>query len=170
VSKKIYFFKVVKSYGKEGEVFVRILEDPLIIKDYSLLRFIYKGEERTLTLENIKRRGGKSYIVKFKEINSKEKAEALRGIVFYIEFDDLKQEHKEKFYEIFLEGFSVVDKELGLIGKVNFVEKGFFYDILHIEKKGEEILLPFVEKYIEEIDEEKEQIIVSAKDIIEIQE
>ncbi len=169
--KTLYVLKVTKSYGERGEVLTKIfIDNPLLLKKYPFIYFSYKGEERRLKIKNIRRRGGKSYIVKFEEINSKEKAESLKGIKFYLKIDEFENKEKENFIDKLIIDFEVIDRNLGKLGVIENVEKGVFYDNLHVKnEKGETFIIPFVSEFVKKIDKKNEKIYTDCEKIIEVQ-
>ncbi len=168
---KFFVLKVLKSYGKKGDILAKLLiEDINLLKKYRKLYFSYKGEERSLKLKEIRRRGGKSYIVKFENIDSKEKAESLKGFKFYLKTEEFLEEDKDEYLEEIVIGFDVFDEKLGNIGKVEDVEKSQFLKRLHIRSKGGSLfLIPWVEQYVKKIDKKNKRIITDSKDLIDLQ-
>lgn len=170
---QIFFvLKALKSYGEKGDILAKLLiEDINLLKRKGKLYFSYKGEERSLELKEIRRCGGKTYIVRFENIDSKEKAESLKGIKFYLKKEDLFEEDKDEYIEKDIIGFDIYDEKLGGIGKLEDIEKSRFLKRLHIRsKEGSLFLVPWVEKYVKKIDKENRRIIIDSSDLIELQE
>ncbi|MEO0294877.1 MAG: hypothetical protein ABIM85_02530 [candidate division WOR-3 bacterium] len=156
-----YILKILKSYGKEGRVLAKLLIDnEKILQRGKKLFFYYKGEERFFFLKGFERRGGKSYIITLSSIDSKEKADSLKGTYLYIK-------KREKRDEENITGYRVYDVKKGYLGKIDFVEKTFFLKRLYIKtEEGKEIILPWVEEYVKGIDKKKKLIKVNAENLI----
>ena len=54
--------------------------------------------------------------------------------------------------------FKVIDKNHGELGQVIAIQENNLQDLLVIDFKGTELLIPFVENYIESIDNKKKEI------------
>ncbi|MEN3044568.1 MAG: hypothetical protein ABDH37_05060 [Candidatus Hydrothermales bacterium] len=161
---KVPILKIQKSYGKDGKLFARLLvEDESVLQKYKNFYFVYKGEERYFELESFERRGGKSFIISFKKIDSKDKAESLKGTIIYIKKNFNIKKKREN-----LINFKVYDIALGYLGVVFFIEETEFLKRIYIKSDmGKEYIIPWVDKYVKEINEGEKIIKVDSKCLIE---
>lgn len=153
--------KVIKSYGVEGEVLViPETEYPETLDEYNYFYIKYKGEERRLDVERVKK-SGRRFIFKFKGIESIEKAKAIEGFYLFVKREELIEPDDEGYYIFDLEGLEVVDEEGKRIGILDGVMKGKFYDyFIIIDELGKEIILPGVREYVKNIDLKGERMVV----------
>ncbi|MEN3046598.1 MAG: hypothetical protein ABDH49_06425 [Candidatus Hydrothermales bacterium] len=161
---KVPVLKIQKSYGRDGKVLAKLLvEDESLLQKFKDFYLIYKGGERHFQLESFERRGGKSYILSFKNIDSKDRAEALKGGLLYLK---VSPETKEQIEE--LSNFKVYDISLGYLGVVSFVEETKFLKRIYVksDKNNEEYIIPWVDKYVKEINEKEKIIKVDTKDLV----
>lgn len=155
-----YILKVQKSYGKEGKLLAKLLiDDERILQKGKRLFFYYKGEERFCVLKDFERRGGKSYILTLSSIDSKEKADSLKGTLLYVK-KRIKKEEDITLYSVF-------DIKKGYLGKVHFVEKTEFLKRIYIEsEEGKEFILPWVEEYVKDVDKKNKLLRVDAERLL----
>ncbi len=93
-------------------------------------------------------------IVKLEEINAVEQAKTLIGKQVYIDSKLLIAEEGDGD----LIGFELIDENFGSLGKVSDVTNNGFQDLLTVNYKGKEVILPLVEEFIKSIDEDKKVI------------
>lgn len=121
-------------------------------------------------IETIRRRADGHYLVKFCDVDSSEDAEKLRNRTFYIESDGLEpdDEHagEEGFYASDLIGFVVTDTDNGdRLGTVTDFNDNTINVLLVVDRgDGRQLLIPFVDEYITDIDPESRHIGVSLPD------
>lgn len=106
-----------------------------------------------LTIKEISNYNGKKALINFNEINSIDEARKILSYKLYIR-DDLISD-----YEIQNEiGYNVYENNY-LIGQVIDIMTTNAHDILVIESdKGEEILIPYIDVFVKEIDDDKKSI------------
>ncbi len=156
-----FILKVQKSYGKNGKLLAKLLvDDEGILQKGKRLFFYYKGEERFCVLKDFERRGGKSYIITLSSIDSKEKADSLKGTLFYVK----RRINKDKED---ITGYAVFDIKSGYLGKIDFVEKTEFLKRIYIKsEEGKEIVLPWVKEYVKDIDKKNKLLKVDAEKLL----
>lgn len=137
-------------HGVKGEVRVKTFTgDPLALGDYGPLR---SADGRTFTVTAI--RPAKTVVVaRFREVDSREAAEAVTGLELFIERaalpDDLDE---EEFYHADLIGLSVRDDTGAVIGKVTAVQNFGGGDIVEATISGRRgVMIPFTLAAIPEI-------------------
>ncbi|MEO0270716.1 MAG: hypothetical protein ABIM98_07020 [candidate division WOR-3 bacterium] len=156
-----YILKILKSYGKEGRILAKLLvNNEKTLQRGKKLFFYYKGEERFCVLKGFERRGGKSYIITLSSVDSKEKADSLKGTLLYIK-------KREKRDEEDITGYKVYDVKKGYLGKIDFVEKTAFLKRLYIKtEEGKEIILPWAKDFVKGVDKKKKLIKVNSENLI----
>ena len=117
------------------------------------------GEVRPVELEKAKLHGA-GIVAKFQGIDTPEDAAALRGAVALYRKDFPEAEENE-YYWVDLIGCEVVNKEGQSIGQVKGMIDNGVHDILNVKRAdGKEVLIPFVEDYLAEVNVEAKKIVV----------
>lgn len=154
---------ITGTFGNKGEIKVSSLVSP---PDYLLeVSSIYIGDEdnRRQAFKVLKvKRHKNSYIFSLESINKMDTAEGLRGLSIYIPSLKFKELKKNEYYYHDLEGL-IAYTELGdLIGKVDHILKGG-NDILVIKNEGgKEIMIPFVDELVSEVNLKDRTITINA--------
>mgnify|MGYP000905886516 CR=1 FL=1 len=116
-------------------------------------------EVRPVELEKAKLHGA-GIVAKFQGIDTPEDAAALRGAVALYRKDFPEAEENE-YYWVDLIGCEVVNKEGQSIGQVKGMIDNGVHDILNVKRAdGKEVLIPFVEDYLAEVNVEAKKIVV----------
>ena len=96
--------------------------------------------------------------VKFEGIDDRDQAFALRGHTVEIPRDEFSPAGEDEYYWTDLVGMTVVNKEGITLGTVkNLMETGA-NDVLVIQGKDKQILIPFVSNYIETVNHDSKTI------------
>ncbi len=97
--------------------------------------------------------GGRDFLFFFREVETLEGAEALRGKTLYASLSDFPPPEEDEYYYFQLEGLEVRDEEGRVLGRVKGVMPVGPYDLLEVEDpKGRGFYLPMVEEVILRID------------------
>lgn len=137
-------------HGVKGELRVKTFTgDPLALGDYGPLR---DAAGRTYTVAAI-RPAKNVVVVRFREIATREAAEAATGTALFIDRaalpDDLDD---EEFYQADLVGLSVLDETGAKIGRVSAVQDFGGGDILEITLAGRRpVMVPFTKAAVPEV-------------------
>lgn len=117
-------------HGVKGEVRVKTFtEDPLRFGDYGPL---YAADGRAFTVAEV-RPAKAVVVVRFREVTSREQAEALNGTALFVDRSALPEElEEEEFYHADLIGLRIEDESGETIGNVMAVHNFGGGDILEI--------------------------------------
>lgn len=96
--------------------------------------------------------------VKFVGIDNRDAAEQLRGMTIGIKREDFAQAGDNEYYWTDLVGMAVYTPEEEKLGEVNSLMESGAHDILVVHLENREILIPFVEHFILDVDLEKRRI------------
>ena len=103
---------------------------------------------------------GAGIVAKIQGIDTPEDAAALRGAVALYR-KDFPEAQENEYYWVDLIGCDVVNKEGQSIGRVKGMIDNGVHDILNVKRAdGKEVLIPFVEDYLAEVNVETKKIIV----------
>ena len=143
--------RVAGAFGIKGEVRITsFTADPMALVDYKTLLREDGSTALTLTGGRVAKGG---VVVRAKEIETREQAEAARGLRLYIPRDTLPEpEDEDEFYVADLVGLDVVSVEGEALGRVKSVHDFGAGDLLEIEPaQGPSWWLPFTREAVPEV-------------------
>ena len=143
--------RVAGAFGIKGEVRITTFTaDPLSLVDYKTLLREDGSAALTLTGGRVAKGG---VVVRAKEIETREQAEAARGLRLYIPRDRLPEpDDEDEFYVADLVGLDVVSVEGEALGRVKSVHDFGAGDLLEFEPaQGPSWWLPFTREAVPEV-------------------
>lgn len=152
--------KIVGTHGVRGEMRVQAWCDtPEIFTGYKTL---YLDENGANSLKVVSSRvHGNVCLVKVRDVDTIEEAEALRGNVLFIDRKDIKL-NKGQYLIDDIVGCKVYDAETEVFyGTVSEVSQTGANDVWHIVNEGKEYLLPNIPEFIKNVDIENYVILVT---------
>ena len=154
--------KCVKPHGLKGEIGVKPITDFPERFEQTEVVFAHQQKDpvKRLEIETVRTRSG-GFLLRFKGIDSKEKAQALRGFFLAVPEDELVVLEEDEFWHWELEGLKAFDPEGTELGVLKEVIESPAHDLYVIETKaGTTHLVPAVYEYVPEIDVESGKIVV----------
>lgn len=154
---------VRKTHGVKGGIFVKMEGEGLFFKKG--VKVFIESEEY-----EIKRavRFKKGVILNLKGIRSIEDAQQLVGKRVFIRKGDLPKENGE-YYWYELVGMEVYTTENKFLGKIDYIIPTGEYDVFVIRADdGSEIMIPYADEFVLEIDSEKRRMVVDTHGMEEI--
>lgn len=153
--------RIGKPHGIRGEVTVQVLTDApedRFVPGTELV--VEPASAGPLTI--ISARWNKDILLLgFEEIETRNQAETLRGAKLFIETEELDEDDDEGWYEHELVG---LDVRVGstVVGKISALNTLPVQDLLVVETPdGKEILIPFVEQIVPEVNVGEKYILVT---------
>lgn len=146
--------RIGKPHGIRGEVTVQLFTDaPEERFEPGAVFRVEPAAQGPLTISSA-RWNKDILILGFKEVPDRNAAELLRGAKLFIESEDTSDDDGDAWYEHELVGLEArVGDEV--VGRVSALRTMMVQDLLIIERAdGEEILVPFVEEIVPEVDVE----------------
>lgn len=143
--------RVAGAFGVRGEVRITsFTAEPLALVDYRDLRREDGSAGLTLT-SGRPAKGG--VVARAKEIETREQAEALRGLKLYIPRSKLPEPDQDEFYVTDLVGLSVVTAAGEALGRIKAVQDFGAGDLLEIApaEGGATWYLPFTREAVPEV-------------------
>lgn len=156
---------IVKPHGLNGELQVIFdVDSPQDYKNLESVLLDIKGQLVPFFVESL-RLTGTRILMALEDIETVEDAEGYRGAKLYLPLDILPElESETQFYFHEIEGFAVVDTQHGELGPVIGVYDMGPQNLLAIEHKGQEVLVPIVDPLVQRIDREKKELHVQLPD------
>ena len=154
--------RVVRAHGITGELVVEVRTDDPDTRFAPSTRLRARpknGPEGTYVIESVREHSGR-LLVRLAGVADRNAADALRGIVFLVDTDDLPPiDDPDEFYDHQLEGLRVVTTDGRLIGNVNEVLHTAAGELLSVKAEtGAEILVPFVGAIVTEVSLDKQTV------------
>ena len=159
---------IFKLHGYKGDVNIYNDNDiPLILPEIEFF-FIEENNELIPYFAESKRNKKKNILlVKFEDIDTEEDALKILKKKVYLPKFILKEEDLD--YNKIIVGFDVIDKRLGKIGRVEFVNESTPQSLIIVKAGGKEFFIPFHEQFVLNIILEKKIIQVDIpKELINI--
>lgn len=154
--------KIVKTHGVNGELLLKLEpgKAPANKKEPVFLEF--DGIQVPFFIHNSRNATPVDWYVVFDDYQTLSLAEKLLGRVVSIPPANLAFSDDVDPADVLI-GYKVRDINFGYVGVVSFIQQGR-QDLMVIENEGQEILVPFVEDFILEIDDEDKQIVIETPD------
>ncbi|NLH08793.1 MAG: 16S rRNA processing protein RimM [Chloroflexi bacterium] len=152
--------RVVRPHGVRGEIAMKVLTDyPERLADVEML---YVGpNHEPYTVEHV-RSHKIGRLIKFKEVNDRDEAEALRELFVHVHISDAVPLEEGEYYLYQLEGMKVVTDEgveLGVL--TGYIETGANDVYIITTPEGKEILIPAIPDVIKNVDLEAKAMTVT---------
>ena len=156
---------IVGTFGNKGDVKIIPLINPA---DYLLeldSMFIEDSSSKKQVFKVIRSKKHKNvYLFTLEGIDDMNVAENLSGLSIYVPTIEFKELQKNEYYYHDLEGLTAYTESGELIGKVDHIMKGG-NDILVIkDETGKEIMIPFADELVPEVNLKEKTITVNAID------
>ncbi len=158
---KLQVARIGKPHGIRGEVTVQVLTDAPGDRFVPGTEFIVEpATAGPLTV--LSARWNKDILLlAFEEIETRNEAETIRGAKLFIETEEIDEDDDEGWYEHELEGLDVRVGE-AVVGKVTGLRTLPVQDLLVVTTPdGTEILIPFVEQIVPEVNVAEKFILVT---------
>ena len=147
---------VSKTHGLKGEV-TAVVEEEIEWSGLRSLFLHFKGSLVPYFIERISGTAGRPFI-KFEGVESFEQALALKGSSIYTLKSARPKLKRGEFYDDEVIGFSVEDKNLGLLGQVQEIQSQGTNRLLSILHRSKELLIPINAPFITSLNKAKKMI------------
>ena len=152
--------RIGKPHGIRGEVTVQVLTDAPEDRFVPGTEFVVEpASAGPLTVQSA-RWNKDILLLGFEEVATRNEAETLRGAKLFVETEELDEDDDEGWYEHELVG---LDVRVGpaVVGKISALNTMPVQDLLVVETPdGKEILIPFVEQIVPEVNVEDGYVLV----------
>lgn len=150
---------IAKVHGLHGEV--GIVLDVDYPEDYEDLKHVFVEQKSRLVpffLEHFVVSHSNKVLAKFEDYDSVEDAEKLVGSALFLPLSQLETLKEDQYYYHELIGFGVIDESLGEIGEVKVIYDLETQDLLGVDHKGKEILIPIQDQIIQKVDKAAKKV------------
>ncbi|MFJ5700430.1 ribosome maturation factor RimM [Arthrobacter sp. NPDC093139] len=153
--------RIGKPHGIRGEVTVQVLTDAPEDRFVPGTEFVVEPASAGPLTVHSARWNKDILLLAFEEIDTRNEAETLRGAKLFIETEGLDEDEDEGWYEHELVG---LEARVGsqVVGKISALNTMPVQDLLVVETPdGKEILIPFVEQIVPEVNVEEGYVLVT---------
>ena len=142
--------RVAGAFGVKGEVRITsYTAEPLALLDYKFLSRADGSSALTLTSGRAAKGG---VVVRAREVETREQAEALRGLELFLPREALPEPAEDEYYVADLIGLDVVSPEGAPIGRIKDVRDFGAGDLLEIQPpEGPSWWLPFTREAVPQV-------------------
>lgn len=151
---------ISKAHGLKGEVKAQF--DVYDMEEYKGRKSFYLAKKdeplNKMRLKRMQHVGKGQLILKFEGVNFRDEAEALQGSTIFFPESDLPALEDGQFYYFQIIGYEVEDKNHGRLGKVKDIMETSGQDILIMNHKEKEILIPMTEGFLLGADHEEKLV------------
>ena len=155
---KIKIGVIQKPFGIKGEVKVKALTDS-IKERFALgkkIEVVFERSSFEYEIESVRTHQG-SLLVKFKGLNTLNDVEHFHQGILQINKSDMEELEEDEFYFSDIIGYTVlVDEET--IGTITEVMDLPAHEVLRVKTDEKDVLIPFVDAFIKEVDTDNEII------------
>ncbi len=155
-----YFGKVGKPKGFKGEVNIIIDNDSPIEPEALDSVYVLIGRKLvSYPLSHYKLNPKGNALGKFEGLNSDDDINRIKNLSLYLPKEMLPELDSEEFYMHELVGCTLFDKQKGEIGEITEINNQTAQTIMFVEYQNEEIIIPFVDDFIVEINTDEKKVV-----------
>lgn len=150
---------IVKVHGLQGEV-VAVL-DVDYPEDYEDIKHVFVEKNSRLIpyfLEHLVPQTNNRFLAKFEEFDHIDKVKDLVGSALYLPLKDLPELGEDQYYFHDLVGCQVIDEKMGELGEVKVIYDLETQDLIGMEYKEKEILIPIRDQIIQKVDKTAKKV------------
>jgi len=153
-----YLGEIVSKFSFKGEVLLKLDSDEIDLKKINTIFLSIGGSIVPYSVDNIKLHKSSLLRIKLETIDSEEKANKILKIKTYLPIKDLPKLNGNKFYYHEIINFTVLDLNLGKIGKVKEVNDQTLQPIIVADNGKRKIMIPLVDDFLIDLDRNKKTL------------
>lgn len=164
-SRRVQIGVIGAAHGVRGEVRVKsFTANPVDLAAYAPITA--EDGVRAFAVAGLRHLKDDMLVVRFKGVDSRDKAEALNGVGLFVPREALPAEDEDEFYWTDLIGLKVETAEGAAVGEVVTVTNFGADDLLEVRLKGERrtVYLPFTKAVIPVVDMEGGRLVAEIPD------
>lgn len=156
---------IVKTHGTKGQLIFHLDVD--FPEDYEETESVFveiRGELIPYFVELFNLQKQSRVIVQLEGVDTMEKAQALVGTSLFMPLEALDELEEGQFYYHEIQGYEILDKNLGSLGTVREVYSVATQNLIAFDYKGAEVLIPITDGIVLEADRANKQLHVELPD------
>ena len=159
---RIKIGQIVNAVALRGEVKIYNYSDVDRFEELDKVILVNRKQSKEYKIENVRYQKN-MVIVKFKGVNDRNQAEALKDYEVFITEEDLRELPEDTFYIRDLVGCKVVDAENGKeIGTISDVLQNTAQDLYQVDiAGGKQVLIPAVAQFVKDVNISEKTVYVT---------
>ena len=144
---------VFKLHGYKGDVNIYNNDD--VPFNFAALKFFLIELDNKLIpffIERARPTKPNVVLVKFEDVNSEEVAKKILKQKVFLPKELFPETDDNEISEKQLIGYSVIDREMGELGKISFINSKTAQQLIYVSKDGKEFCFPMHDKFVKGID------------------
>jgi len=156
--------RIGKPHGVKGEVSLQFSDDVFDRVDADYLVLETDGILVPFFMEEYRFRNDSAALVKFEGIDTQERARELTHCDVYFPYS-LSDGNEQQFSWNEIVGFSLIDADTQqLVGEITAIDDSTINILFHVERDGEEILIPASDELIQSVSMDQREIEITLPD------
>ncbi|PRY85880.1 ribosome maturation factor RimM [Mongoliibacter ruber] len=150
---------VAKVHGLHGEV--NVVLDVDYPEDYEDIKHVFVEQKSRLIplfIEHFVLQHANKVLAKFEDYDTVEKVSELVGSALYLPLSELETLGDDQYYYHELIGFEVLDQNQEQIGEIKVIYDLETQDLLGVEHKGKEVLIPIQDGIVQKVDKAAKKV------------
>lgn len=157
-----YLGKIVSKFSFKGEVLIKLdTDEPESYLEMESVFINYNDNLVPFFIERSKLHKSDLLRVKFEDVDTEEDADDLLKAEIYLPLSMLPELEGNQFYYHEVIGFTIVDQNFGEVGIIKAVNDSTAQALFEIDRNGIEILIPMNDEFIDKVDRNAKQILVT---------
>jgi 16S rRNA processing protein RimM len=156
--------QINKPHGVNGEMSFSFTSDVFDREDVPFFVFEIQGILVPFFVDEYRFKGSTTGLLKLDGVTSEEQARSFYGLTIYLPKTFLEKVADKEIELDYFAGFTLIDKEKGILGIISEVDQTTENVLFVIPKPNNELLIPAGDEYIQKIDHEKKIIYVNLPD------
>ena len=152
---------IMKPHGLKGGVSIAL--DPEAPETFDDIQTLFiEVDERLLPyfIESISLKGNRAFL-KLEEVNTPEEARSISKSTIFLPKTSRAKSARGEFYDDEVIDFSVVDSDVGVLGKIVEVVQAGPNKLLAVDFRGREVLIPLNSPFITSVNKSSKRITVT---------
>lgn len=153
--------KIVKKYSFKGELLIKLdTDEPELYDQLDSVFIMVRNNLIPFFIESSQLHKSNLLRVKLEDVDTEEDADALMKSKLYLPLESLPKLEGNKFYFHEVIGFTVEDKNFGVVGSLTGINDSTAQALFEIDRDGKEILIPLNDEFIVTIDRKNKKVVV----------
>ncbi|MFO7825990.1 MAG: ribosome maturation factor RimM [Cyclobacterium sp.] len=150
---------IAKVHGLQGELLLVLDVD--FPEDYEDLNHVFVEKSDRLVpfiLEHMVPQPNNRFLAKFEEFDHVDQVKPMVGAALFLPLSSLPELKEDQYYFHELVGFTVIDENMGELGKVKVIYDLDTQDLIGMEYREKEVLIPIQEGILQKVDKAEKKV------------
>jgi len=146
--------KIGKPKSFKGEVFFNMEDDEVFfaLGEITSMNVLIHNKLIVYPIEKMSVKTNNKVVLKFKGFDSIDMANMIKNCEVYLENENMPVSDDDNVFTHELIGCMVIDKKLGEVGLIDYIDKSSAQELVYIENNDEELIFPLIDEFVVSID------------------